>query len=174
MLVTEGALLKKSGGKVPMSQVAKDVSPKRRRSADSQEYWIYDPIAKMFLATAVDRIAGQKAGIIYKLTTKVGEPGKEKPGDTILLPGAARLLIQRHGLETLSLIQSMFTFRNWSTTKVCRVGFKRGQDPQKYWETVGNIEQLERPKDAEEELPIFSITGSAMSRLLVIDNFLVG
>ncbi len=177
MLVTEGTLLKKSGGKVPMSQVSKETSPNKRKPTRPQEYWLYDPIAKMFIATAVDRIASQKTSVIYKLTTKVykdKDDKKGKPGDEVLLPGGAQVWIRRHGMETLSHVKAMHTLRNWGTAQVCRVKFTKGKDPMKYWQDIYNIETLERPKNEEEELPVFAITGSAMSRLLVIDNFLVG
>ena len=168
MLVTEGNLIKKTGGKVTMREVFAD-SRAGKRLRERSVYWTYDPVGKVFSALPVDRIGQESMSKqIYLIETETG--------DELRLPAAARVLVRKHGMETLANVQAMHTFRSWRNQQIARVRTKGGKsDPERYWEEMKRITAVEKPKVEAEELPVFSIKGAAGgARLLVVDGFLVG
>jgi len=166
MLVTEGNLSTKAGVNVPMRAVFAE-SRSGTLVREREKFWTYDPVNKAFTALPVDRIGQESTVVIYKVTTELG--------GVVHLPEAASLLIEKHGMETLVGVRAMCTFRNWSACKISRAKVEGTVDPVRYWDTIKSIEVMDRPKTEEEELPVFSIKGSAgTSRLMVVDSFLVG
>lgn len=168
MLITDGKLLSKAGVHVSMRTVfAETQTGKLVRERES--FWTYDPVAKCFAALPIDRVGQEmQAKTIYRVTTKVG--------DSVLLPEAASVLIEKHGVETTTGVRSMWTFRSWQACKIALAKLIPGNtEPSVIWGEIASIEQQEKPKTEEDELPVFSITGAAgVARLLLVNNFLVG
>jgi len=167
MFVSEGTLIARDGKAVKMSdvsQASKDAAP----NDELAEYWTYDCVGKGFAPLRMNKIAEKpKTCKIYEIETEDG--GK------IVLPDAAKLYIERHGIETLVVVQALRTFRNWASCQVCRVVFNpETKTCTKTWTKIKSLSDV-KFETPEQEMPVFNIRGAAeVARLLVINGFLVG
>jgi len=173
MYISEGSFLSEKGEEVSVSGVVA-----QKDAEEKPKLWGYDGLRHNFVPRKATRIlpSGQ--------TTRRFEIVTDS-GAKLAVPSQVRVLIRRHGVETLIGVEAMCMGKSWRTGDVVRAKLNEKQKLEKQYEKIASVTDLTvEPEDRGVHIPdtpdntkdveVYTIEGAPeLGRLWLVNGFLI-